>query len=295
MGQNPTTPSITKASDLEGSFAFVKYRSPLDETQPKVTVSRDAYWSYCGPLLHSLPNQDDPPLPANFYEFEAAAFTSSIIPSLLPLLDFVNTLLTSSGLSHYFLTIRATRPNHDFDKPRWHTDEIVFSDGSDTALPGTRLGLTLMRSKTQSLRCGMSGTDWKICATLLGPSTLFIPQEHQELAREQQKLQREAASTDHDCMSLRCVACASSADIVRQRLATDFAKSGQVTADLTECTVFRVGRDYGAIHSEPNMSANTDGRIFINILPGTEAELKKLVERWGMNFPRQWWLRGRAY
>ncbi|KAH7007461.1 hypothetical protein EDB80DRAFT_752048 [Ilyonectria destructans] len=281
------TLAVNRADALGNEFAFLPYNPPnyLD-TEDEITVKRTAHWSYCGPLLRSSPSDLDSPLPANFYDFAAATFTGPLLPRLLPFLEFVNAFLVASGLGHYLLTIRATTSTHEFDRPRWHTDELFFSDLSPGNLPGTRLGLKSNNVRKRGSRGG-SGTNWKICTTLLGPSTLFIPLEHQSLTRETQRRAREAASTDHVCLSIRCVGCASAADSVREELATNLAKFDVKAAGLGECALFRVGRDAGAIHSEPCMSDSEHGRIFINIVPGTEEELSGTMRKWGMEFPRQ--------
>ncbi|KAJ4252871.1 hypothetical protein NW762_010777 [Fusarium torreyae] len=278
-------------SAFEKEFGFFKYQIvPEAEYQDTITVKRAAYWCYCGPLLDPSSSSDpDSSLPANFYDFEAEVFTGSVRSRLLPFLSYINSLLLKKDLRHYFLTIRATTPTHEFDHPRWHTDELFFAETVKGALPGTRLGLKSQYGRKQP----NAGTNWKICTTLLGPSTLFVPLEHQASARDKQECARKAASTDHECVSIRCVGCASAADAVRDELATTLQPLGVEAASVGECSVFQVGREFGAMHSEPCMSDGTNGRVFINVVPGTEDELRNLTAKWGMEFPRQWWVGGR--
>ncbi|RSM04285.1 hypothetical protein CEP52_006872 [Fusarium oligoseptatum] len=149
-------------------FSFLKYRAVDSHQEETVTVKRTAYWCYCGPLLDPFSSPDpDSALPANF----------------LRICRYINSLLVSKGLKHYMLTIRATTPTPEYDRPRWHTDELFFSDLSKGNLPGTRLGLKSQYKNGER----NSGTNWKICTTLLGPSTLFIPLEHQASARKRQE------------------------------------------------------------------------------------------------------------
>ncbi|KND88874.1 hypothetical protein TOPH_06499 [Tolypocladium ophioglossoides CBS 100239] len=274
-----TTSPVNAAAALREAFVFLRYR-PADDEALIGTVNHDSSWSHCGPLL------DSSSLPCSLHEFAAAAFTGSILPRLFPFLEFVNAFLVASGLNHYLFTIRATTTTHEFDRPRWHTDELFFSDGN---LPGTQLGHSSQYEHGRSATA-FFGTNWKICTAFLGPPTLFIPREHQSCAREKQRLIQKAASTNHACLSIRCVGCASAADVVREKLATALAQSGIETAMPGECTLFRIGRDSGAVHSEPSMSGNQHGRIFVNVVPGTKEELRRLMERWGMEFPRQWWV-----
>jgi hypothetical protein len=276
-------PPVQTADALCEEFAFLNYKSPQPSSdQAELTVTRDAYWSYCGPLLS--PSS----LPSNFSDFAASTFTGSLHVRFIPFLEFINVFLLSSGLSHYFLTIRATTPTNEYDQTRWHTDELFFSQSNDGKLPGTGLGLKSQYERIE--KPTVHGTDWKICTSLLGPPTLFIPLEHQSLAREKQTLARKAASTHHDCLSIRCVGCASAAESVREELSTNLKQYGVKTATFGECALFKVGRERGAMHSEPCMSEYQQGRVFLNVIRGTEEELEGIMRRWGMEFPRQWWV-----
>ncbi|KAF4946719.1 hypothetical protein FGADI_10923 [Fusarium gaditjirri] len=281
----------TEATQVEsqtahrGEFKFLKYLEDADLCQDSITVRRSAYWCYCGPLLDPCTGPESS-LPDNFYDFETQVFTGSIRSRLVPFLSFINNLLVAKGFKDYFLTIRATTPTREFDQPRWHTDELFFTKD---VLPGARLGLkSNHREQLQN-----TGTDWKICTTLLGPSTLFIPASHQSHARKAQESARDSAITEHECISIRCVGCAAAADAVRDELATVLKPFGAEAVEMGECSVFKVGRGFGAVHSEPCMSEADSGRIFINVVPGTEDELRVLMSKWGMQFPRQWWVGGR--
>uniref|UniRef100_A0A8H7NEN3 Uncharacterized protein n=1 Tax=Bionectria ochroleuca TaxID=29856 RepID=A0A8H7NEN3_BIOOC len=283
------SPAISTGA-CNNEYTFLEY-SPEQKQQQRqhqqdseqINVKHDASWSYCGPLLNSGLG-----MPTTFDEFARATFTGPVLPKLLPFLDFVNAFLASNGLHHYFLTVRATTPTHEFDHPRWHTDDLFFANLTGGYLPGSRLGGNGQENRPADPR--IAGTDWKICTTLQGPATLFIPHRHQSLARETQRRAQEAASTDHQCLSIRCVGCASAADQVREELDAKLASCGVEAAMSGECTFFRVGRDDGAIHSEPVMSNEQCGRVFVNVVPGTEQELRLLIGKWGMEFPREWWV-----
>ena len=54
-----------------------------------------------------------------------------------------------------------------------------------------------------------------------------------------------------------------------------------------EMAFFRVGRREGAVHSEPPCGME---RVFVNVVPGGEEELRELMARWGRRFPRAWCL-----
>ncbi|KAI2624594.1 hypothetical protein GGS26DRAFT_204584 [Hypomontagnella submonticulosa] len=260
------------------SFEFIDFGLPEDLGGDDVlSVKKDAFWSYCGPLL-SKP--DD--LPSNLHDWAGTALSGPLLPLVLPLLAFVNDFVAANGLTHYWLTIRATKATAEFDRPRWHTDDLFFSRNSDSA---AREGKTKKRKLDLDLDLQ---TDWKLCATLLGPATMFIPPEHQAAARATSASTKQALSTDHPCTSIRCVGCAATADAVRTSLADKFAPLNPVQAAPGECSVFRIGSERGAVHSEPSMSKGD--RIFVNVVPGKEDELTALVAKWGMSFPRSWWI-----
>ncbi|KAI1426343.1 hypothetical protein F5Y12DRAFT_292774 [Xylaria sp. FL1777] len=260
------------------SFEFLQYRpqeTPSSAAHPDLRVTHNAFWSYCGPLL-----TDDEHLPLDFHEWTRAALSGSLLPRLTPFLEFVNEVLRERKLDHYWLTIRATKATSEFDKPRWHTDDLFFGvrGGGLRAIPRDDED-----NRTMDLQ-----TDWKLCATLLGPSTMFIPAQHQAEARQTQRFTRKALTTDHDCISIRCIACAATSDAVREQLSTDLKPMGMMQAASGECAFFRIGQEKGAVHSEPCMSGGD--RIFVNVVPGRKDELKNLMNKWGMRFPRSWWI-----
>ena len=321
----PPIPTATSWS-WDGEFAHLRYQSAEERVRHRLSVKQTAYWTYCGPCL--LTPEDGPDrsdnggegessslLPASFWDWALQALGGDILPQLLPLLSCVREVLASRGVHHYWLTLRATRATAEFDKPRWHTDKLFFGDdgvmgrsdgdtdknnggsnnGSSTT-NGTSSKTGSRNSKssgsssttTNSSSSSSTGTDWKMCTTLLGSSTLFIPAEHQAVARQHERASHERHRTDHHCHLVRCVGCATAADSVRDDLALALKRMGSTTAEDGEVSVFRTGPDRGAVHSEPRMSGGD--RLFCNVVPGTEAELRKLVGYWGMEFPRSWWL-----
>ena len=220
-------------------------------------------------------------------------------------LSFINSFLLASGLKHYLLTIRTIKPNHEFDKRRWHTDELFFGELNEDGrakFPGRRSGFNVPMSdesdysdSSTDQESPASQTNWKICTALLGPQTLFIPLAHQNLAREVQLQAQRDSSTPHSCVSIRCVGCAAAADSVRENLGEKLREIAPATAGDGECSFFRLGREIGAVHSEPCMSGEgiERGRVFVNVVPGREEELKGMMWKWGMDveeFPRAWWI-----
>src|SRR5690606_12507654 len=150
---------------------------------------------------------------------------------LAEFLAVAHDFLQGQGLSHYCLTIRATHPTTDYDKPRWHTDNIFFEQGQGQGVVTPEAtGWMNILTRRQSMVEGNGVTDWKLCTTLTGPSTLFIPEQHQTKAQQIQRETKQACSTDHVCTSIRCIGCATSAESVRDQLAVQFATLGYAQA-----------------------------------------------------------------
>ncbi|OCK82131.1 hypothetical protein K432DRAFT_324881 [Lepidopterella palustris CBS 459.81] len=251
-------------------FKFISFNCTAANTPDSsaeanaVTLNNSSSWTYCGPLIPLTGN--NLPLPSSFHNWAATTINGSVLPTLLPFLTFVHSFLAAVDISHYWITIRATQSTHDFDIPRWHTDDLFF-DGN------ARTGLKL------------SGY-WKLATTILGPGTLFV--EDGATARAVQanvKKQCHDQAPEHSCTSIRCLGCATTSDVIRGRLAKDLASQRVVQARPGECTFFKLGEQEGAVHSEPPCHGD---RIFVNVIPGTEKELRGLMSKWGMEFPRAW-------
>ncbi|KAK6857071.1 hypothetical protein PG995_007258 [Apiospora arundinis] len=327
-----------RTSSIEEDFAFITYHSKEegssavesdhgqegqeDKGEDPLRVRRDAFWSYCGPLLEATGTE----LPPSLHEWSAAALTGSVLGRLLPFLEFINGFVAEKGLDHYWLTIRATTPTTEYDRPRWHTDDMFFSrSNEESPSPPPLVQASAPRRSRWSLTKPPKGkeeehhgqqqqldleTDWKVCTTLLGPSTLFVPAAHQSQARERQRHAKEESrrANEHACNSIRCVGCATAADAVRSDLDGSLTDLGVVQAGPGQCAFFRIGPERGAVHSEPCMNGRSDeegdegtgggpeqrgrgrGRIFVNVVPGKREELERLVGKWGMEFPRSWWI-----
>jgi hypothetical protein len=268
-----------------GSHAFIPYLNPSPRSacpsptpntfthipdQEPLTILAASSWTYCGPLL--LPNPTT--LPPSFHTWSTLTLSHSsiLLQRLLPLLSWLQTFLTHSGVQHYWLTIRCTNPTTEYDTPRWHIDDNFFT--FDAAEPG--LGF----SSTSKERC------WKLCTTLLGLPTLFLRENGKALGvlRDTKSRERERVE-GHACTSIRCLGCSTYADSVREALAESLSSEETEAPAVGEVAFFRLGDEEGAVHSEPK--CDTD-RIFINVVPGTEQELRALTGRWGIGFPRAW-------
>ncbi|KAJ6260522.1 hypothetical protein Dda_4748 [Drechslerella dactyloides] len=272
--------TVTNVASLP-DFKLIPYSTASPDTDTEIL--RTSSWTYCGPLLpvppadHASdnPNTNNLSLPPSYEAWEHATFHGSITPLLLPFLRFAHAFLAEAGLTHYWLTIRASLPTADYDLPRWHTDDDFFARDSDSDSDTSPADVT-----------DTGRTQWKLATTLLGPGTLFLADSATGRATQAAVKSHIRDSTPpHPCTTVACPGCAATADTVRRQLATSLQDASVTQTGAGECAFFKVGKDVGAVHSEPSMR---EQRVFVNVVPGREAELRGVMRRWGMEFPRAW-------
>ncbi|OAL43371.1 hypothetical protein IQ07DRAFT_470722, partial [Pyrenochaeta sp. DS3sAY3a] len=232
---------------------------------PPLLLKNTSTWTYAGPLLSSTS-----PLPPSFHTWSAVTFTQpgQLLDRLTPFLAFLRAFLDSAGVDAYWISVRATRKTAEYDVPRWHVDDNFFDAG----------GASSMFQPRQRR--------WKLATTLLGPSTLFTTHNGPALNTLHTVRARERARLDpHTCTSLRCLGCATYAEHTRSALASALSDAEICSPNANEVAFFRIGDDEGAVHSEPK--CGTD-RVFVNVVPGTQEEMRELVGKWGMGYPRAW-------
>jgi hypothetical protein len=278
LGNTPLgTPSETQegASHRDESFTGVKQVSA---------------WSYCGPLLHAKSLSE---MPSTFQRWQDESIDGDLLPGLLPFLNHANAFLHLNSLQHYWITVRATKPDDEFAKPRWHTDDLFYerylngSNGERSLRgPSRHLWPVPVLVPEWSSASHSQPTDWKLIATLSGPSTLFIAPAHQKRAREFQRRAKIKCGKEHVCDSIRCVGCSTAASHVRETMDLQLRHMPRSRPRVGQPVFLRVGHERGAVHSEPDLSGGD--RVFVNVVPGTEEELRGLMAKWGMEFPRQW-------
>jgi hypothetical protein len=271
--QQPRNTSIISPSrylQARSPYAFIPY-SPPPLCSSTLTILHPSTYTYSGPLLTST-------LPPILHTWAHQTFSSpsTLLSLVKPLLSFLQTFLTSAGVDCYCLSIRATHATHDYDEPRWHVDEDVFVSWQEE----------VQKTKKEEVN-----KRWKLCATLLGPRTLFVSScDHAsalKVLRRSKKEEKEKHA--HICTSIRCLGCATYSTELRHILVEKLAGCKTIAPEANELAVFRVGEDEGAVHSEPKCDSD---RVFVNIVPGTEEELKKLMQAWGMSeWPREWSVR----
>lgn len=257
-----------------------------------------------------VPSEADS-LPPTYHAWASTILATghkSAASRLRALLLHADQLAARNGLAHYWITVRATRMSHEFDAPRWHTDGDFFRDrrGGFTAEENTqddnandpkapadvpprrfrswKALLPLRRPPLPTPKASRQPrTDWKLCAALLGPQTLFLPAPLQSRGRAVEAAAKRSLQRAHACTTVSCAACGVAAAEVRERLNTEFVGVEPVSAGQGRCAVFRTGE---AVHSEPPMGEGD--RVFVNVVPGTEEGLRGLMESWGMGFPWCW-------
>jgi hypothetical protein len=104
-----------------------------------------------------------------------------------------------------------------------------------------------------------SGQQHKVVFTLKGPGTLLC-----DLIHDRRK----------EFNELQCLP-----DSMEKRLKlVSFVRSSSITSlPLGTASIFNVGSEYSAIHSEPSIHSD---RLFVSILPGTQAQITELYKRW---------------
>jgi hypothetical protein len=245
------------------SYTFIPYTPTISGPSHPLTIHHPSTYTYAGPLLTSLPT--------SFHVWTHRTFSSpSILLSLLtPLLTFLSTFLPSVGLNSYCLSIRASKADSAYDIPRWHVDDDFFVSSWED----------------KGGRKKKNGTRWKLCITLLGAGTLFPVANTCALKILRREKAHEKTNHEHICTSIRCLGCATYATSLRNIL-LEKLKGWETTApNNNELAVFRIG-DHGAVHSEPMC---TGDRVFVNVVPGSEGEVRGLIGKWGMvEWPRGW-------
>lgn len=279
-----------------GAYAFIPYTglnasAASNRTPQPITTNKKSFyltntssWTYCGPLLTSTN------LPPSFHTWSCVTVSDpcALSTRLLPLLSFLKAFLEKVGAHNYWLTIRATKPTHEYDMPRWHVDENFFNSPLFMSEPQQE---SLKRVHPGRVRPNGRENEekkrrWKLCTTLLGPPTLFLADNSSALGiLRATKNSEKRKIGEHTCTSIRCLGCSTYADTIRTSLATSLPSNTTNSPVPNEVAFFRLGDEEGAVHSEPQCD---EDRIFVNVVPGEEGELRDLMGRWGMEFPRAW-------
>jgi hypothetical protein len=172
-----------------------------------------------------------------------------------------NDLLEAFNKPSAWIDIRASKPNPDFDIPKWHLDGRYFEDKYTPTL--------------------------KFVTTLKGPSTLLSDsKQHNIRGRIRKetntlKLQklfsklREAIKDNNKEIMLDLHKKIQHENIkTRKKVAKILDKDSVHSMSNGDGAIYTTNNSlYGCLHSEPPIN---EERIFVSILPGTEAEIEEL-------------------
>lgn len=274
------------------AFEIFTYVPQVPLLEEEVRLHTNSAWSHAGAPL------DPRALPPSYHVWARETFLSGdILNNLRHFLDFLHQFLLKKRLTHYCLTIRAQKRSSQFDIPRWHVDRRFFgADFPDEKFVGERT------EKWGRYESGKP-SNLKLSTTLAGPGTIFLKdgekgmqlrkEIEKNIRRKRRKKGQHDADEDHLCASFCCLGCADMALNVRNELAAEVKKRGMETVPVGngECAVWRVDgysakNGPPAMHTEPVM--NRSDRVYVHVVPGREGELCRLVQGWGMDFPRDW-------
>jgi hypothetical protein len=160
------------------------------------------------------------------------------------IISIIKKVLKGYKKTHFWIDIRVTLPNSNFDIPRWHKDGTFFSTETHSS---------------------------KFVTVLKGPGTLLIKgtkkinQIYNEILIEKRK----EINKNQQLIENK----------YRPIIAAKLANEKIVKLKNTQGVIFFAGNpnDIAALHSEPPIDTP---RLFISILPSTETNIKELKQRW---------------
>jgi len=168
------------------------------------------------------------------------------------IIRLIQKVLLGYKMKYFWLAIRISPPNKQFDIPRWHKDGTFFTGD---------------KNEQSSV---------KFITTLKGPGTLLIKSTkkinkiYNEILEEQFTEMRKYKTIQEKIKI---------SDNFRPILAKKFSKEKYIQAKNNDGILFYTGipHDNAALHSEPKMDTS---RIFISILPNSLENIKDLQKRW---------------
>ncbi len=162
-----------------------------------------------------------------------------------------NKVLVSFDMDHFWISIRPFLPDNKFDIPRWHYDNVYFSNIDNQA---------------------------KFAFVLKGPGTLFI-KKSKKVIESYNKIHDKFRKELNEIVDIKLRNDPEFQRKIRERYRPIFAKElskykiRQVKNN--QGVIFWGGKDINskALHSEPKIDQH---RLFISILPGT----KEMITEW---------------
>ena len=163
------------------------------------------------------------------------------------IIRLIKKVLLGYKMKYFWLAIRISSPNKNFDIPRWHKDGTFFTGDND-------------------IGC------FKFITTLKGPGTLLIKSTKKinkiyEKTLEEKFTEMRKYKTIQEKIKID--------DNFRPIFAKKFVKEKYIQAKNNDGILFYTGfpHDNAALHSEPKMDTS---RIFISILPSSYENIKDL-------------------
>jgi hypothetical protein len=241
-------------------FKICRYLNPdsvtLKEAE-RLSVKSENSWSYMG---HAL-NLDG--FPTSLLAYTEASISGDLLGPLRLFLAHIHEkfLDTSEGCNSYWITIRATTESDEWDIPRWHMDGNYFQANENGAI---KLATVFTGHGT------IFQEDGDAARTIYGNH-----QNHLQTLFKSRKAENVMENEDDHWYNLE--------DELRPQLGEALAHLPIASPGPGEYAVFRVGSPppNAAVHSEP---PTHEDRIFISVLPGTEAQVRELAQRWGDEF-----------
>lgn len=193
----------------------------------------------------------------NSFLFNIGTNTQDDIKKMRKLImNIIHTVLKVYKKKHFWLDIRVTQPKHDYDTPRWHKDGRIFSSDPNELYTS------------------------KFVTVLKGPGTLLIKgtdKVNQIHINNFEKQCKEAIPPKNTKMSIE--QSIRIQEKYRPILTKELADEKIVQVKNTQGLIFFTGvsMEQGALHSEPPIN---EPRMFISILPSSEANIIALKKRW---------------
>ncbi len=169
------------------------------------------------------------------------------------IIKMVKKVLQGYKTDYFWFDIRATLPNNNYDKTRWHKDLKFFNKNSD--------------DKTT-----------KFATVLKGPGTLLLkPSKSLNKTyckiHDKQVLERKKYNSLEEQIKIN--------QKYRPIYSKEFDTKKIIQPNNNQGVIFYTGFDVnkmtGTIHSEPKMD---EPRMFISIMPSSKENIEELDERW---------------
>ena len=166
------------------------------------------------------------------------------------IIRIIKKVLAGYQLEHFWISIRITQPNNNFDIPRWHKDGLFFVNDNKQ-----------FNSKFV--------TTFKSNGTLFIRSTKKVNNIYNKFKDARNAYHSNKTNIDTNYRSI---------------FAKALEKEKIIQSKNDEGIIFFTGneKDKCALHSEPSFSNEKKPRLFISILPGSKINISELKKRFNL-------------